>query len=288
MNVSMHDSLNLAWKLALTTRGLASPALLSTYESERRQIAQQLLDFDFEHANAFHDGDAEKLAENFANNIRFISGVGADYAGNVLNWAQVGSQKVIKGGLKVGALLPVAKATRFIDANPVDLQLDIPMLCQFRIYFVVADVANCMGFLKDVCEFIASEDSVLGRARRKAEESYAQVPKKWTEEEVQYGQLGRYETVSKLFTPAILFGGDKWHVEIENLPELIKASPWTVYHDDLGAGEKWTGGLSGDEIAIVSVRPDGYVGSVGRWTSSEGEEAKKWLDGYYGGILSGA
>src|SRR6266576_1691026 len=77
--VSMHDSFNLAWKLNLTLRGLALPSLLQTYKLERKQIAQQLIDFDFEHANAFLAGDAEALAKNFDDNIRFISGVGAEY-----------------------------------------------------------------------------------------------------------------------------------------------------------------------------------------------------------------
>ena len=55
MNTSMHDSFNLAWKLNLAVRGLAKPSLLETYEHERRKIALDLINFDYEHANAFHD-----------------------------------------------------------------------------------------------------------------------------------------------------------------------------------------------------------------------------------------
>ncbi|KAG9942337.1 phenol 2-monooxygenase, partial [Aureobasidium melanogenum] len=68
MNTSMHDSLNLAWKLNLAVRGLAKQSLLGTYEHERRKIAQDLINFDYEHANAFHDGDAKALARNFLTN----------------------------------------------------------------------------------------------------------------------------------------------------------------------------------------------------------------------------
>lgn len=283
----MHDSLNLAWKLALTVRNLSSPALLSTYESERKQIAQQLLDFDFEHANAFHDGDAEALAENFAKNVRFISGVGAEYAPNALNWEKSG--KPLKstgiGAVRSGALLPIARATRFIDANPIDLQLDIPMLCQFRVYFLVSSISRSRSLLSSICAHLSSSDSVLGRASLAAEKSYAEVPEKWTEEEVQYGQQARYTAVSKLFTPALLFGGSKDEVEIADLPGLLKDSPWTVYHDDLGAGEGWTGSLESEEMVVVNVRPDGYVGSVGRWAVGQEEEAVNWLDAYYGGFL---
>ncbi len=39
-NTGIHDAHNLAWKLALVIRGHARPALLDSYESERRPVAQ--------------------------------------------------------------------------------------------------------------------------------------------------------------------------------------------------------------------------------------------------------
>jgi 2-polyprenyl-6-methoxyphenol hydroxylase-like FAD-dependent oxidoreductase len=43
MNTGIQDAHNLAWKLALVTRGIARPELLDSYESERRPMAQDLL-----------------------------------------------------------------------------------------------------------------------------------------------------------------------------------------------------------------------------------------------------
>ncbi|KAL6302884.1 FAD binding domain-containing protein, partial [Sparassis latifolia] len=43
-NTAMQDSFNLAWKLALVYKRLASPALLATYSLERMPIAAELLD----------------------------------------------------------------------------------------------------------------------------------------------------------------------------------------------------------------------------------------------------
>jgi 2-polyprenyl-6-methoxyphenol hydroxylase-like FAD-dependent oxidoreductase len=43
MNCCLQDSYNLGWKLALVTQGLAPPALLDTYETERRPIAEQVI-----------------------------------------------------------------------------------------------------------------------------------------------------------------------------------------------------------------------------------------------------
>jgi 2-polyprenyl-6-methoxyphenol hydroxylase-like FAD-dependent oxidoreductase len=42
-NTGIHDAHNLAWKLTLVTKGTASPALLDTYDAERRPIAEGTL-----------------------------------------------------------------------------------------------------------------------------------------------------------------------------------------------------------------------------------------------------
>jgi 2-polyprenyl-6-methoxyphenol hydroxylase-like FAD-dependent oxidoreductase len=44
MNTGLQDAYNLAWKLALVISGRAEPALLDSYEAERRPVAQRLLD----------------------------------------------------------------------------------------------------------------------------------------------------------------------------------------------------------------------------------------------------
>ncbi|MCT0199895.1 FAD-dependent monooxygenase [Synechococcus sp. CS-1325] len=42
MNCGLQDAANLAWKLALVHHGAAAPALLDSYEQERRPVAQQI------------------------------------------------------------------------------------------------------------------------------------------------------------------------------------------------------------------------------------------------------
>jgi 2-polyprenyl-6-methoxyphenol hydroxylase-like FAD-dependent oxidoreductase len=44
MNTGIQDACNLAWKLALASRGLSSPALLDSYEAERRPVAAAMID----------------------------------------------------------------------------------------------------------------------------------------------------------------------------------------------------------------------------------------------------
>lgn len=43
MNCCMQDANNLAWKLALVIQGRASPALLDSYEAERKPVAEQVI-----------------------------------------------------------------------------------------------------------------------------------------------------------------------------------------------------------------------------------------------------
>lgn len=121
MNTSMHDAFNLSWKLNLAIRGLAKPSLLATYEDERRKIAQDLIRFDHEHANAFSAGDEKALAENFAQNIGFISGAGVKYNANVLNRPE----KVAKGQLRAGSLLTPGKHTIPLRATSPTYQSEI-------------------------------------------------------------------------------------------------------------------------------------------------------------------
>ncbi|THX38692.1 FAD binding domain protein [Aureobasidium pullulans] len=289
MNTSMHDSFNLAWKLNLAVRGLAKPCLMETYEHERRKIAQDLINFDYEHANAFQDGDAKALARNFLTNVRFISGVGAEYGSNALNWTSEPSR-----GAKPGCLLPPARLTRYLDANPVDAQLDIPILGQFRTYFICKDVHRSKDFMESVCAHLSSQRSVLGRATTALEASYKDQAPAATESD-SYIQPQRYVTASRVSTFCIVTSTSKANFEIADLPPVLQASKWTVYLDDVPSQDtrgqhcidKWVGQVADDEVALLIVRPDGYVGAAKLWSSSEQSAAatSTWLDDYFGSFL---
>ncbi|EKG22104.1 Monooxygenase FAD-binding protein [Macrophomina phaseolina MS6] len=293
MNTSMHDGWNLAWKLNLAARKLAKPELLATYEDERRKIAQDLINFDYEHANAFAAGDSAALAENFMTNVRFISGIGAEYGANALN---VSTKSMGTGDLRPGCLPSPAKATRYVDANPVDVQLDIPMLGQFRIYFFCNDALASRPFLDVVCGHANSQQSFLGRMSAAANASYTLQPPMAANHD-EFVCPERYTTVSCLFTYALVTASAKASFEIADLPQVLRDSAWTVYLDDVAFADtrgrscidKWLGGLAGDETAVVVMRPDGYVGTLQVWpagTREHGQDAMRWLDEYFEGFLS--
>lgn len=282
MNTSMHDTFNLSWKLNLSLRHLSKPLLLETYISERRKIAQDLVNFDVSHAAAFATGDEKLLAQNFSSNIAFISGAGVQYNANILNQPCPDE----RGQLQPGALLTPALVTRYIDSNPTSLQLDIPLLSQFRLFFFVPSLKRTTQWLQTTTTYLTSPaTSLLARASALAEQSYAEMNTSETEADV-YQQLQRYTAVSRLYTPAVVTTAQQAEVEIADLPVGLRRSAWTVYLDDIGAcTEKWLGGLGEGEVAVVIVRPDGYVGAIRRWDGDGGNEAAKWVDDYFGGFL---
>ncbi|KAF1952795.1 FAD monooxygenase-like protein [Byssothecium circinans] len=291
MNTSMHDSWNLAWKLNFTVRELAKPILMETYEHERKKIAQDLIDFDYEHANAFAAGDPEALAANFTKNIAFISGYGVSYGANVLNVSSKGHNR---GSLTPGFLLPPAKVTRYIDANPVDIQTDIPALGQFRIYFFTKNVLASLPFLETVSNAHLSTSSYVGRITQAANASYTVQPPLAAPHD-EFVCPERYTPVSGVFTYALVTS-ERGNVEIDHLPHILRESAFTFYLDNIphmdtrrqSCMDKWLGGLDDREVVVVNVRPDGYVGTVRRWadgSKDSGMSAVNWLDQYYSQFL---
>lgn len=288
MNTSMHDAWNLAWKLNFAIRGLSKPSLVDTYEQERKKIAEDLINFDYEHANAFAAGDPNALADNFAKNVAFISGYGVHYNTNVLN---VASPDWTRGHLAPGFLLPPAKVTRYIDANPVDIQTDIPALGQFRIYFFTKNVHRAMPFLDAVCNSHQSTSSYVGRITMAGNASYTIQPPLAAPHD-QFVCPERYTPVSGIFTYALVTDQDRSEVELEHLPGVLRDSRWTFYLDDIPEKDtrkqkcmdKWLDGIEDDEVVVLNVRPDGYVGTVRRFagcTQEHGLEAVRWMDNYY-------
>ena len=285
----MHDTFNLAWKLNLVIRGLAKPSLLSTYQEERQKIARDLITFDMEHCKAFSQGD-DALARNFDENIRFIAGIGAEYSADILNRVDE-ENSAHQGLLRPGGLLVPAQVTRYIDANPVDVQLDVPLLSQFRIYVIIPNISTAEPFLSSFCAHLDAPDCSLHRLSSMADESYEIVPRALTRSDEFRSPL-RYTAVSQLFTFALISATPKTDFEIHDLPPLLRQSRWTVYLDDRGSPrctEKWLGPLADNEVALVNVRPDGYVGSIGRWDGvhdpAMGERAAQWVEAYYGSVF---
>ncbi|KIW26719.1 uncharacterized protein PV07_06530 [Cladophialophora immunda] len=100
MNTGVHDTCNLAWKLAGVLKGWYHASILDTYNSERRPVAQHLINLDKtfsalisgtvppELAVAGLSADPNVLfAKALEDNVQFNIGLGIRYGANTLNVA---------------------------------------------------------------------------------------------------------------------------------------------------------------------------------------------------------
>jgi hypothetical protein len=232
------------------------------------------------------------LAATFTKNVAFISGYGVSYTPNVVN---VHAKGYTRGHLTPGFLLPPAKVTRFIDSNPVDIQTDIPALGQFRIYFFCHNVQKAMPFLETVCHQQSGMGSYVGRITAAGNASYTMQPPLAAPHD-QFVIPERYTPVSGIFTYALVTDQDRDEIEIKDLPPVLRESSWSFYLDDVPhkdtrkqtVMDKWLDGLDEDEVVVLNVRPDGYVGTVRRFANGSRENgmvAVNWMDDYYEGFM---
>jgi 2-polyprenyl-6-methoxyphenol hydroxylase-like FAD-dependent oxidoreductase len=63
MNVSMQDAYNLGWKIGLVCKNVLQRDVLSTYELERKQIANELIAFDHKFSRLFSGRPAKDILD---------------------------------------------------------------------------------------------------------------------------------------------------------------------------------------------------------------------------------
>ncbi|THC91403.1 hypothetical protein EYZ11_009132 [Aspergillus tanneri] len=142
MNVSMMDSYNLAWKLALSVQGLAADGaqLLRSYHEERYTVAQELIEFDRTFSSMFsgkigesNGGETlshDQFLEVFNRGNGFTSGCGIEYGpSTVVDQEDAGllcePMDYLGGMLRPGRRLLNVTVKRHADGSPRDLQDDL-------------------------------------------------------------------------------------------------------------------------------------------------------------------
>lgn len=141
MNVSMMDAYNLSWKLAHALLGLAADpnALLATYESERLDIARQLIEFDTKFSSMFsgkigeeHGLTHEEFVHVFRTGGGFTSGCGIEYKEGLL---------VMRNTAHSNGQTAAQKRTSEVRSLPAS-HGKIPMLKKLKEILVGRKVAN--------------------------------------------------------------------------------------------------------------------------------------------------
>jgi len=293
MNTAFLDAQNLAWKIHHVESGFADRSLLNSYESERKHIAENLLNFDAKYAKLFStvqpssdvankaqdSANSEKHEENefvktFKESCEFTSGYGVAYQPNTLNWSPDSHPAKSplflewKSGteLRTGRILTATTVTRVADANVVHLEDQIPTNGAFRIFvFGGRTSREQKNALASFANHSLLSTSYLGAFLLE------------NLDKVNYHE--RYLAHSKFFSFCTVLASKRPDVDIAGyLPGLLARYGDNVYADDVWdvrvpdakAAAHAKMGFSEEKGGVVVVRPDGYVGCVVKLVDGSG------------------
>lgn len=293
MNVSMQDSYNLGWKLALVVKGFARRSLLSTYEEERRGIALELIAFDHQFSKLFSSRPAKNATDNagismevfkeaFIQQKLFSSGFAVEYGPSVLvakahgETSQSGphpkrsSPQSLALHMPLGKRFPNAKVVNHSDARPWEFARWLPADGRFRIILFAGNVSDQdqMQRVHSFCSMLRSPDSIL------------QQP------------MSRGWLLGSLLEILTIHSAPREAVELADFPELLHPLDdrlgWDydkIFVDDESYyeahGEAYRKlGVDKQRGCVVVVRPDQHVGWIGEL------EDMSELRAYFGGFLA--
>lgn len=308
MNTAFLDAQNLAWKIHHVESGFADRSILKTYESERKLIAENLLNFDAKYAALFSqkapaistvqaaskrgaektdvEQEENQFIRTFKESCEFTSGYGVAYNANTYNWSPshpAKSNYILETGkgtsLRTGRILHNSNVTRVVDANVVHLEQEIPVNGSFRIYVFAGKPSTTAKALKCFSQNLEKKNSFYTQYLRKDIDSVS--------------HLEAHNPHSHFYTLCTIFAAKRQNIEItRDCPGVLARYRDHVYADDLwersvaeaSAAAHAKMGLDQERGGIIVVRPDGYVGIVVRL--EEGSASVDALNEYFGSFVS--
>ncbi|CAE7011873.1 hypothetical protein CFE70_002137 [Pyrenophora teres f. teres 0-1] len=308
MNTAFLDAVNLAWKIHHVESGWAPRTILSTYESERKQIAESLLDFDARYAKLFsaripsagevagastkQGAEDNQFIKTFKESCEFTSGYGVAYPPNAINW---GPQHPAQHPLilsyqngtsqRTGRIMTPATVTRVVDANVVHLEQEIPFNGSYRVFVFGGNLSKSSTALKDLATHMSAPTSFFS----------AFLPEDLKTKD-RYHE--RHNPHTNFLSFAFIFSAQRPEIQIdEQLPGLFARYADHVYADDIWdqrvpdakAAAHAKMGLDEQTGGVVVVRPDGYVGVVVKLAEGKGtcEALDRWFSNATGKRLGG-
>ncbi len=301
MNTAFHDALNLAWKIHHVEAGFADRSILQSYESERKRIAEELLDFDAKYAALFsqrapsigevgaaseesNDGQGNEFVKVFKSSQEFTSGYGIFYGPNEFNWSPDHSAQSQlfnpKGNtVRIGRIMPSANVTRVVDANEVHLEQEIPLNGSFRVFLFAGLPSKTHRAVADFATNLQRKRSFYSTFEREdiATVSYHE----------------RHNPHSHFFSVCTTFASPRDNIDISKmLPSVLARYRDHVYADDVWdplvpdakAAAHAKMGLDVEKGGVIIVRPDGHVGCVVNLV--EGSGTVDALNDYFGAFVS--
>ncbi len=255
LNTSLPDTFNLGWKLASVIRGQNQPSLLKTYASERRKVANMLINADREMSalvatkpNAETEANTSKTAEIekfIARQNGFIAGTSIGYDESYICTGM--QHQHLATGFAIGQRFHSAMATRLVDGRPVHLGHLNKADGRWRL-FIFADDKSPLA--------ADSEANKLFKFLQESEQS----------------PINRYTTTgqdidSVIDICAVLPQQD---IEIQDLPALLWPAKGKlglhdyekVYHTCNEHDVFTQRGINRQAGCVVVVRPDQHIGTL--------------------------
>ncbi|PGH18451.1 hypothetical protein AJ79_00521 [Helicocarpus griseus UAMH5409] len=277
MNTAFHDALNFAWKIHLVEGGFAKPSILTTYESERKLIAETLLNFDAKYAALFSsrqpsaaevgaasnndDGSANttnQFVEMFKSACEFTSGYGVVYQPNIFNWGPdhpAKSPLFNPQGVKLipGRVFPSCTVTRLSDAYKVPLEQEVPANGSFRIHIFAGNPDKTREAINDFALNLEKKRSFYSSYQK--------------EDSTNFSYFERHNPHSRFFTLSVVYSGKKGASTIDQLPSVLRAYKHHIYVDDIPdirvpnakAAAHMKLGFDTENGGVVVLRPDGHI-----------------------------
>lgn len=298
MNVSMQDSFNLGWKLGAVIKRQSPRSILSTYQSERRKIAQDLIAFDHKFSRLFSGRPAKDAADEagvsmdefkrvFLQGAMFASGLSVEYGGSCLV-------------AKTGDAADQGDGTQ-IDGGVVQGKQELAKACVLGMRFPSFQVLNQSGARPwQFQEWFKADGRwrVVLFAGKIKEETQKKRVQAWCKRAEKEGSWLRRFTpkdaeIDSRIEILTVHSSPRREVELlDDFPELLHPlrsddMGWNynkVFVDDesyhQGHGHAYEGyGVDASRGCVVAVRPDGYTGYIG-----ELEDVHD-LEAYFAGCL---
>ena len=308
MNVSMQDSYNLGWKIALVINGIAKRSILETYQSERRRVAQDLIAFDHRFSRLFSGRPAKDAADEagismaefkdaFKKGQMFTSGLAVDYGASILVAKPGDSADQGDDGMDVvpqtnGSSSPIIKVTR-----KQDLATNIKMGMRFPSFQVLmqADARPWpfAHFLKSDGRFriILFAGNIASTHQFQRIQAFGEALSAPVQDSFIHRFTPLGTPIDSVIEVLMIHSAPRRETELLDLHDLFHPFDERVgydygkvfvddesYHE--GHGEAYKGyGVDGERGCVVVVRPDQYVGWIG-----EVEDVAD-LGAYFDGIL---
>ncbi|KAK6886627.1 Phenol hydroxylase [Candida tropicalis] len=294
MNVSMQDTYNLGFKLALVCKGLSKQDILSTYESERLKVARDLIAYDHKLSRLFSgkpmipnsdimDGvDLDEFHQVYLEGNRFASGTIVDYEDSLLISKKSGTisspdeegrvYNPLASKVPIGRRLYSDNIIAQADGRPIHMADRTPSDGRFRVLIFAGDIKKNpknVELLYDFQDLIDSQDFFA---------------KKFT-------PINAF--ANSVIDIVTIHASNRHDVEISDFPEFThpldykrRCDYWRLYS---GVGETYhegdvdiysTYGIDKKKGVIIVLRPDSHVALVSELSVAGFNEVNDYFNGF--------